>query len=195
MEPHVARWEASRGSHDVSHEQLWAPWRLEYLEVASRDAAEDVGTMAFLPGADPACFLCRGAVDPANPVRYVIHHDELVLTVLNRYPYNNGHLLVAPRRHCARLDALTPDEQTRLVQTIARMIGALEKVLRPEGFNVGLNLGHAAGAGVPGHLHWHIVPRWSGAPNFMPTLACVKVIPQSLDALRDALAAVVRSEA
>jgi ATP adenylyltransferase len=124
----------------------------------------------------------------------VIHHDDLAVTVLNRYPYNNGHLLVAPRRHCARLDALTPEEQTGLAQTIARMVGVLEKVLRPEGFNVGLNLGRAAGAGLPGHLHWHIVPRWNGDTNFMPALASVKVIPQSLDALQAALTETLRKE-
>jgi ATP adenylyltransferase len=144
--------------------------------------------LSFLPGADRKCFLCRGAADPANPARHVIHHDQQTLTVLNRYPYNNGHLLVAPRRHCARLDELAAEEQAAVVAAIAQMIRLLEKVLRPEGFNVGLNLGQAAGAGLPGHLHWHIVPRWSGDTNFMPSVASVKVIPQSLEDLREALA-------
>jgi len=179
----------------VSHEQIWAPWRLEYITPGDKDTSDDLASIAFLPGADPDCFLCRGAADPTNPSRHVIHCDEAVVTVLNRYPYNNGHLLVAPRRHCARLDALTTEEQTGLAQTITRMIGVLEKVLRPEGFNVGLNLGRAAGAGLPGHLHWHIVPRWSGDTNFMPALASVKVIPQALDALRDALAEVLPEKA
>jgi len=179
----------------VSHEQIWAPWRLVYLKQASADPQEDVRTLDFLPGADAKCFLCRGAVDPANPARHVIHHDEQIITVLNRYPYNNGHLLVAPRRHFARLDELAIEEQTGLVQTIARMIRLLERVLRPEGFNVGLNLGHAAGAGLPGHLHWHIVPRWSGDTNFMPAVASVKVIPQSLDELREALTEALREDA
>jgi ATP adenylyltransferase len=103
--------------------------------------------------------------------------------MLNRYPYNNGHLLVAPQRHVARPDLLEPCEQLDLFQTITRMIDLLEKVLKPEGFNIGLNLGRVAGPGLPGHLHWHIVPRWSGDTNFMPVLAGTRVIPQSLEAL------------
>jgi ATP adenylyltransferase len=108
--------------------------------------------------------------------------------MLNRYPYNNGHLLIAPRRHVARLADLEAAEQIDLTQTISQMVDMLEKVLKPEGFNVGLNLGRAAGAGVPGHLHWHIVPRWSGDTNFMTDIAGIRVIPQSLEALWEALA-------
>jgi ATP adenylyltransferase len=128
-----------------------------------------------------------------NPDRHVISQDQHTVTVLNRFPYNNGHLLVAPLRHCARLDELTVGEQTALVQTIARMIRLLEKVLNAEGFNVGLNLGPAAGAGLPGHLHWHVVPRWSGDTNFMLSVASVKVIPQALDDLRAALLQALQS--
>jgi ATP adenylyltransferase len=95
--------------------------------------------------------------------------------------------LVAPCRHLGRLDELTPDEEIELTRTITQMVGLLEKVLHPQGFNVGLNLGRSAGAGLPGHLHWHIVPRWNGDTNFMPLLADVNVIPQSLDALWEAL--------
>jgi ATP adenylyltransferase len=132
-------------------------------------------------------------VDPANPGRYVVQGDQHTLTVLNRYPYNNGHLLVAPQRHCARLDELTVDEQTALAQTITRMVGLLEEVLKPQGFNIGLNLGTAGGAGLPGHLHWHIVPRWNGDTNFMLSVASVKVIPQALEDLRDALIRALRT--
>ena len=107
--------------------------------------------------------------------------------MLNRYPYNNGHLLVAPRRHVARLDELTSDEHLDLMRLSARLCGVLEGEMKAEGFNIGLNLGRVAGAGVPGHLHWHIVPRWYGDTNFMPALASVRVIPQSLEALFDLL--------
>ena len=176
----------------MSHEQIWAPWRLAYLKDPIPEVDNDSARLNLLPGAERKCFLCQGAVDPSNPGRRVIHHDQQTLTVLNRYPYNNGHLLVAPQRHCARLDELTVEEQAALIPAIARMICLLEKVLRPEGFNVGLNLGHAAGAGLPGHLHWHIVPRWSGDTNFMPSVASVKVIPQSLDELREALTEALR---
>ncbi len=117
----------------------------------------------------------------------VVQRGPSSLTVLNRYPYNNGHLLVAPARHVARMDEMTADELLEVAQTISRMVRLLERTMRAEGFNVGLNLGHAAGAGVPGHLHWHVVPRWSGDTNFMPIAAGVRVIPQSLEALWEML--------
>ena len=109
------------------------------------------------------------------------------VVVLNRYPYNNGHLLIAPRRHAARLDALTDGEHLDLTHLASRLCGVLETQMKAEGFNIGLNLGRVAGAGLPGHLHWHIVPRWHGDTNFMPALASVRVIPQSLEALFDLL--------
>jgi ATP adenylyltransferase len=140
-----------------------------------------------LPGGEPTCFLCQDAAEGDDRERLVIHRGQYTVSLLNRYPYNNGHLLVAPRRHVARLDQLTPAEQHDLTQTLTRMIGLLEKVLNPEGFNVGLNLGRAAGAGVPGHLHWHIVPRWTGDTNFMPVFAGIRVIPQSLEAFWEAM--------
>jgi ATP adenylyltransferase len=108
--------------------------------------------------------------------------------VLNRFPYNNGHLLIAPKAHKGRLDELTTEETLDLQQTLTRMVDVLERLMKPEGFNVGLNLGKAAGAGLPGHLHWHVVPRWNGDTNFMPVLADTRVIAQSLDALYDLLA-------
>ena len=135
----------------------------------------------MLSGGDPDCFLCQAAAGDDDRDRLVVQHGQYSLTVLNRYPYNNGHLLVAPKRHVARLDHLEAAEQLDLVQTIAQMIGLLERTIRAEGFNVGLNLGQVAGAGLPGHVHWHIVPRWHGDTNFMPTVAGIRVIPQSLE--------------
>jgi ATP adenylyltransferase len=126
--------------------------------------------------------------DPCDRSRHVVHRAEHSLTLLNRYPYNSGHLLIAPRRHEGRLDRLSPEEQLDWVQEISRMIVLMEKVIHPEGFNVGLNLGRVAGAGLPGHVHWHLVPRWGGDTNFMPTVAAVKVIPQALESLWEALA-------
>ena len=171
----------------MTHEQIWAPWRLAYIKQEDRPVEPDPRKLDFLPGADPSCFLCQAAADPGDRRRYVVCSAERSITVLNRYPYNNGHLLVAPRLHRARLDQLTRDEQIELSEGIAQMVDLLEKVLDPHGFNIGLNLGQAAGAGLPGHLHWHIVPRWNGDTNFMPTLASIRVIPQSLDALWEAL--------
>lgn len=172
----------------MSHEQLWAPWRIAYIQEAAEKAPLDSRPLAFLPDADPHCFLCQGVADVANErQRGVVLRGARTITLLNRYPYNNGHLLLTPRRHVARLDALQPEEQLELSQTLTLMVGVLEKVIRAQGFNVGLNLGKAAGAGLPGHLHWHIVPRWVGDTNFMPMLANVNVIPQSLDALWELL--------
>ncbi len=170
----------------MANEQIWAPWRLAYIrgeDTQNRPASK--GT--FLPGADPECFLCQAVADPEEPLRYVVAQTELSICLLNRYPYTNGHLLVAPRRHCERLEQLRPDEQMDLLQLLIRMIHRLEQTLQPHGFNIGFNLGRVAGAGLPGHLHWHVVPRWQGDTNFMPVLASVNVIPQSLEALRQLL--------
>jgi ATP adenylyltransferase len=161
-------------------DQLWAPWRLSY--VAAPRA----------PTADEPCFLCRGLASDDDRGNLVALRTPRSVVVLNRYPYNNGHLLVAPRAHKGRLNELTPDELLEVMETLRRMVGTLDELMKPDGFNIGLNLGRAAGAGLPGHLHWHIVPRWNGDTNFMPILADVKVIVQSLDAFYDALVARLR---
>ena len=105
--------------------------------------------------------------------------------MLNRFPYNNGHLLVAPLAHRAALTDLIGPELVGPVETLAAVTAILDRMLRPQGYNIGLNLGKSAGAGLPGHLHWHVVPRWDGDTNFMPVLADVKVIAESLDAFYD----------
>ena len=170
----------------MTYEQLWAPWRLAYVQ-GDKAEHEPLRQLSFQPGADPACFLCRSVADTHDREHGVVRRGNHSIVVLNRYPYNNGHLLVAPCRHVGRLDELTPDEAIELTRMISQMVGLLEKILHPQGFNIGLNLGRSVGAGLPGHLHWHIVPRWSGDTNFMPILAAVNVIPQSLSALWDAL--------
>ena len=184
-------------------QQLWAPWRIGFI--TGTEAPPSVATQPqprWLPGADKDCFLCRGAADITSDeaVQAAANRENLVacrtpasVVVLNRYPYNNGHLLVAPRRHAARLDELTDDEHLDLMKLSARLCGVLETQMKAEGFNVGLNLGRVAGAGVPGHLHWHIVPRWHGDTNFMPALASVRVIPQSLEALFDLLSGALKN--
>ena len=175
-----------QGVDTVKQERIWAPWRLEFIK-SGAPAPEPDEVAGLLPGADPQCFLCRDVPEGDDRRRLVAGRDEWTITVLNRYPYNNGHLLVAPKRHVGRLDELTPAEHLQLATTLTRMVGRLEALLGARDFNVGLNLGLAAGAGLPGHLHWHIVPRWNGDTNFMPTLAGVRVIPQSLDALWELL--------
>jgi ATP adenylyltransferase len=176
----------------VSYKQLWAPWRLGYI-LGEKTASQPGPCQDLLEGADPECFFCQSAPAGDDRQRLVVARGRETVTILNRYPYNNGHLLVAPRRHLARLDELGDRLQLELSQTIARMAGVLEKVLKPQGLNIGLNLGRAAGAGLPGHLHWHVVPRWIGDTNFMPAIADVHIIPQSLEALWDLLAAELKN--
>jgi len=185
----------------VSDERLWAPWRLEYLTGAeATDRVEPPPEpVAWQPGADPLCFLCRAAAkyDQAADVDRQLHvaaRGRHTLVVLNRYPYNNGHLMVAPLRHVATLAEMTPDEHLESMEWLTRLTRVLGELLHAEGFNIGLNLSRVAGAGCPGHLHWHVVPRWSGDSNFMSVLAGTRVIPQSLDALWELLTAALQKE-
>jgi len=176
----------------LRHEQIWAPWRLGYVSGSAEDPAAAPPHVQFRDGADEGCFLCQAAAVPADPDefarrRHVVLRTRRTVTLLNRYPYNNGHLLIAPLDHLAGLGDLSPDQSADLQQVIAHLVVVLERLLRAEGFNIGLNLGRVAGAGLPGHLHWHVVPRWSGDKNFMPSIAGVNSIPQSLDALWEAL--------
>src|SRR3989440_3020372 len=157
-------------------DHLWAPWRLAYI---ARETP---------PKAGDDCFICRGLGEADDRKNLIAHRTPLGAVVLNRFPYNNGHLLIAPRAHKGRLDELTPDEVLDTQHTLTRMVGLLAEVMCPDGYNIGLNLGRAAGAGLPGHLHWHIVPRWHGDTNFMPILADTRVIVQSLDVLWGMLA-------
>ena len=165
----------------MHHEQLWAPWRLAYIKEPER--AERAPAAPLLPEGDAACFICRAAVEPERDrENLVVWRAAELLVILNRFPYNNGHLLVAPARHRARLDQLDDEFHAQAMRTIAAAVRAIERAMNAEGFNIGLNLGRVAGAGLPGHLHWHVVPRWNGDTNFMPVMAGVDVIPQSLDA-------------
>jgi ATP adenylyltransferase len=142
--------------------------------------------------ADPDCFLCRAAASyadeaAARKMNLVVYAGAHIFALLNKYPYNNGHLLVAPRRHVGHLGDLNDDEHLEAMHTLARFTQLYAELTRAEAFNVGLNLGRAAGAGVPGHLHWHLVPRWTGDNNFMPVTADARVISQSLEELWQAI--------
>jgi ATP adenylyltransferase len=146
---------------------LWAPWRLEYIKAMS----------------DDTCFLCTGAADARDRENLILKRGEHAIVVMNRYPYNNGHLLVAPIRHLRHLKELTDPERLEIARLIEACIEALGDAVHPHGFNIGLNLGRVAGAGLESHLHYHVVPRWEGDTNFMPVLGEVKVVPQALDDL------------
>ncbi len=164
---------------------VWAPWRLSYVTAEPDADAAERPKLQVLDDGDPNCFICQAAVDPDGPDRFVVGQSENTIAILNRFPYNNGHLLVAPKRHLASLGAMTPELRAELTEQLHHWVELLEEILHPEGFNIGLNLGRAAGAGLPGHLHWHIVPRWNGDTNFMAAIGDTKVIPQSLHALAE----------
>ena len=167
---------------------------MEFILGGSKTPVPDDESLEFLPGADKECFLCQAVADPENRTRHVVSQGTHSIAVLNLYPYNNGHVLVAPRRHVARLDQLSAEEHLEIMQEVTRLIGYLERLLSAEGFNLGLNLGRVAGAGLPAHVHWHVVPRWNGDTNFMSVLASTDVIPQSLDALWEQLTGAIRQD-
>jgi ATP adenylyltransferase len=178
----------------LPQERLWAPWRLAYLQGSLREDESTRSEPSWLAGADENCFLCRDAATPADDRRnLVVWRGTETFAVLNRFPYNNGHLLVAPLDHKARLDQLSAAAHVEAMQLLARVCGIVEQKMNASGFNVGLNLGKSAGAGVPGHLHWHLVPRWDGDINFMPVTANVKVLPQALEDLWEMLSDALRS--
>ncbi|MDX2037375.1 MAG: HIT domain-containing protein [Isosphaeraceae bacterium] len=159
-------------------DRIWAPWRAQYI-LAS----------AGKPAPVDSCFICAAERSDRSSDRenLLVHRGEQALVLLNRYPYNNGHLLVAPRVHKASPGDCTIEEWTAPLALVKSLVDVLSGMLGPHGFNVGLNLGRSAGAGLPGHLHWHIVPRWDGDTNFMPVLGDAKVIVESLDAFYDRL--------
>jgi ATP adenylyltransferase len=153
--------------------QLWAPWRLEYIQ-----SADD----------EPGCFLCAAAVGEDDEQLLVVHRGETAFVVLNKYPYGSGHLLVAPRRHGVEFADLDDAEALEIHRLAGAALAALGASMHPDGFNLGWNLGRVAGAGVVDHVHLHVVPRWSGDTNFMPVLADVKVLPEHLKETRRKLA-------
>ena len=152
--------------------QLWAPWRLEYVSQADE-----------LPGC-PLCAEAAGEVEET----LVVHRGRTAFALLNKYPYSSGHFMVAPVRHIGEYGELDPEEVLELHQLTAGGMAALGTLYAPQGYNVGWNLGRAAGAGVVDHVHLHVVPRWGGDTNFMPVLADVKVLPEHLAETRRRLA-------
>ncbi len=148
-------------------ERLWAPWRMDFVTKGYKD---------------DRCLFCRVNAENDDESNYVLTRGLHTLLMLNAYPYTNGHLMTAPLRHTAEFDTLSPDELAEMMAMAQRGMAALRAVYRPDGFNVGMNLGSAGGAGIADHLHLHIVPRWSGDTNFMPVVGDVRVMPESLDA-------------
>ena len=172
----------------MPHQNLWAPWRISYLESLGGDADDQPPPR---PGKGGGCFLCAAAEpgldDATKAERLVLLRDERGSLMLNRYPYSNGHLLAAPRKHAADISDLTADERAGLMELADLGNRLLRDAMHCQGVNLGMNLGRVAGAGVPGHCHMHLVPRWNGDVNFMQTVAGARVIPQALEASYDAL--------
>jgi ATP adenylyltransferase len=146
---------------------LWSPWRMEYIRTATEVDA-------------PACIFCE-LPQGDDAASHVLTRGEHGFVILNAYPYNPGHLMVAPWRHVGDFEALATDEHLELVELLRRSIAALREEMEPHGFNVGMNVGKVAGAGFPGHLHWHVVPRWNGDTNFMPITGQTRVLPELLE--------------
>ena len=143
---------------------LWAPWRIEYIKKAKEEG----------------CILCQKPAEEDDTANYILFRGQKNFVIMNCYPYNAGHLMIAPYRHVADLDSLTDEELDEHYRLVRQSIRVLRQVFQPEGFNIGMNLGRVAGAGVDKHLHTHIVPRWNGDTNFMPVIADIKVVNEAL---------------
>ena len=139
---------------------------MQYMSSAGRD--------------DVDCIFCAALAADNDEELFVVHRDEHAFVILNAYPYNTGHVMVAPNRHSANLDELTVEERGQLMELTNRSIEVIRAAMQPEGFNTGMNIGKAGGAGIPGHLHVQVVPRWGGDTNFMPVTANTKVLPEML---------------
>ncbi len=159
-------------------ERMWTPWRLDYI----------------LSDKDAGCVFCTMLEAEDDREMLILERNTRAFLVLNKYPYNNGHLMAVPYHHVDSLEKLTPEDVGGMMAVVERAVLALRLAMQPEGFNVGMNIGKVAGAGVQDHVHCHIVPRWNGDTNFMPVLAGVRLIPQDLwdtyDQLRKALDAI-----
>jgi len=152
------------------HRNIWAPWRMEYIE--------------SLGGDDDGCFFCRHRDTPEDDGKnLVLWRGDKTFAVLNRFPYTGGHVLVAPYDHVPDLGDLDADAMVEMMRFLRDLQKVLAQAVRAQGFNIGMNVGRCAGAGLPGHLHLHVVPRWAGDTNFMPVFGDVRVIPQSLEEL------------
>ncbi len=145
-------------------ERIWAPWRMQFIRMKKPEG----------------CFLCENPGQDRDARNYILYRGSENFVILNNYPYNLGHLMVAPYRHVASLEDLTEEERNEHFKIVNQCVKVLREEINPESFNIGMNLGKASGAGNAGHIHTHIVPRWHGDTNFMSVLADTKVVPEAL---------------
>jgi ATP adenylyltransferase len=148
----------------MSFDKLWAPWRIEYITNPKEEG----------------CFFCQYPRENDDQKRLILYRGKHSFVIMNYYPYNNGHLMIAPYQHTSELAELTAQERLEIFTLLDKAVTILRETMQAEGFNIGLNLGAVAGAGVKDHLHFHIVPRWQGDTNFMPVLGHTKVISEGL---------------
>ncbi|ASJ12195.1 HIT family protein [Thermococcus thioreducens] len=154
---------------------MWAPWRIEYIRSPKHDG----------------CIFCDFPKENRDRERLILYRGKHAFVIMNNYPYNPGHVMIAPYRHVGRWEDLTDEELLEIMKLSQLMIKALKKTMNPHGFNMGVNLGRVAGAGIDDHVHLHIVPRWNGDTNFMPVIADTKVIPESLEEAYEELKAAI----
>ena len=146
---------------------LWAPWRIDYIENCHKETS--------------GCIFCEKPKEHSDKKNLIVHRGRDVYIIMNRYPYNNGHLMIVPYQHTNELGTLSENERIEMFQLLELSQNALVDVMKPQGFNIGMNLGNIAGAGIADHLHFHIVPRWGGDTNFMPIIGKAKVISEALE--------------
>jgi ATP adenylyltransferase len=159
----------------VAEDRIWAPWRLDYVKDASKDSEDE-------------CIFCGKPAEDDDEANLIVHRGERCFVILNKFPYTNGHLMVAPYEHIGSLPEIDPDTVAEMMSLAQESMAVLERTYSPHGYNVGFNQGRVAGAGVEHHIHMHVVPRWGGDTNFMPVLADTRVMPQTLEQSYQALA-------
>ena len=148
---------------------IWAPWRIKYI----------------LGNKGKECIFCRAVKSKDDKNNYVLYRSSKTFVVLNKFPYNNGHIMIAPYKHCADFECLNSEELLDMGEIQKKFTAMIKQVMNPNGFNIGMNVGKSAGAGVADHIHIHIVPRWDGDTNFMPLIGKTKILPESLDSVYD----------
>lgn len=150
-------------------QRIWSPWRMAYIQAAKEQ------------GEDGGCIFCDLPAEGDDVRTMILARGELAFVIVNSFPYNPGHLMVAPFRHVGAFTSLEAAELADVDALVARSIRALEQEMEPHGYNLGMNLGRVAGAGIPDHVHWHLVPRWNGDTNFMPVVGQTRVLPELLE--------------
>ena len=145
-------------------EHLWAPWRIEYVRLEKMEG----------------CIFCRFSQENNDEKNLILHRSKYGFIIMNNYPYNPGHVMVAPYRHVGSIEDLSDEEVMNMYHLVSLAVQAIKRAMRPQGFNIGINMGRVAGAGIEGHIHIHIVPRWNGDTNFMPVIGDTKVIVQGM---------------